>query len=212
MHYSDSGFVALEVAKFEAISSFLWLLNDDSIAADRVSHVAKVYLRASALVSGEHEACVPRARRNIVRHNEFRARTEVESTVVPSPNHVFQRPVILRLDSVDDVVVDDQLLRLVSVDSPCDKVVDDIAIESHVFRVEDEDTLAQARRNSGISHTFYTFSGIMELDRSLIGCFLRAIKEGDIVDVNLTEAVREVFWLEEVRDKNLAAVWARVGG
>jgi len=144
MNYSDAGLVALEVAELETVSSRLWLLDNDSIAADRMSNIAKVHLRFSTLVSGEHKACVPRARSNIVRHNEVCARSKVESAVVSSPDHVLQRPIILCLDSVDDVVVDNQLLRLVRMDSPCDEVVDDIANESHAFRVKDEDTLAQA--------------------------------------------------------------------
>lgn len=98
-------------------------------------------------------------------------------------------------------------------DAPCDEVVDDIAIELHSFRVVDDDTLAQACRNSGIRYTFDTFLGIMELYRRLIGCLLRATPEGDIVHVDLTNAVRfVVYWLLEVSDKNLAAVWARLGG
>jgi len=107
MHYSDSGLVAFEVAKFEAIIRFLCLLNNYSITADRMSHVAKVHLRVSTAVSWKHEACVPRAGNNIVRHKKVRAITEVESAVESIPLHVFQRPIIIWLDSVDDVVVDE---------------------------------------------------------------------------------------------------------
>jgi len=41
IHKSALGLVAFEVAKFDAISYvYLWLLNNDSITVDRVSHVS----------------------------------------------------------------------------------------------------------------------------------------------------------------------------
>jgi len=91
--------------------------------------------------------------------------------------------------------------------------MDDISIELYSFRIVDDDTLAQARRNSRIRNTLDTFFGIIELDRRLIGWLLRATPEGDIVHVDLTNVVRFVVnWLLEVSDENLAAVWARLGG
>jgi len=47
--------------------------------------------------------------------------------------------------------------------------MDDISIELYSFRIVDDDTLAQARRNSRIRNTLDTFFGIIELDRRLIG-------------------------------------------
>jgi len=135
-----------------------------------------VHLRASTLVRWKHEACVPRARNNIVRHSAVIDITVVESTAVTFLSRELdlsrRQPVILCLDSVDDIVVDDYLLTIyVCVDAPCDDVMDDIAIEGHIFRVGDLDTQAQARRNSGIRHTLdlTKFSGFMELNRCLIG-------------------------------------------
>ena len=51
----------------------------------------------------------------------------------------------------------------------------------------------------------------MELDCSKIREFLRAIKDGDIVEVNLAIAVREISRLKEVRDQNLATEGPWIG-
>ena len=51
---------------------------------------------------------------------------------------------------------------------------------------------------------------MVELDGRLVSCFLGAIVHGNIVEINLTLAIREVSWLNKVRDKNLAAVWSRI--
>lgn len=74
------------------------------------------------------------------------------------------------------------MLNIFCVDAPCDDIMDNIAIESHVSRVGDLDTQAQARWNSGIRHTRLDIgtTSITELNRSLIG-LRRAILEGDIV-------------------------------
>ena len=118
MYKSALGLVAFEVAEFNAISFVLPFvlilclqpLNNDSITADRMSHVSKVNLRASTLVSWKHEACVPRARNNIVCHSAVFAFTEVESTAVTLLSRelflVRSQLFIICLDSVDDVLVD----------------------------------------------------------------------------------------------------------
>jgi len=77
-------------------------------------------------------------------------------------------------------------MTIVYVDAPCDDIMDDIASEGHRIRLINLDTHAQARRNSRSRHTQWRILllGPMEFDRRLIG-LLRAIMEGDIVDVDL---------------------------
>jgi len=75
-----------------------------------MGYVSRVHLCASTLVGWKHEACMPGARGDVVCNDELGAFTKVKTTVVPTPYHVFQRPIVLWFDSVDDIVVDDQLL------------------------------------------------------------------------------------------------------
>ena len=85
-----------------------------------------------------------------------------------------------------------------------------VAVQGHVFGVVNDDAFAEARGNCGISHALDTLCGIMELDSSEISLLLRAIEDGNIVQVDLTVAVRKVCWLKVVGHKDLAAEWARI--
>ena len=67
-----------------------------------------------------------------------------------------------------------------------------VAVQGHVFGVVNDDAFAEARGNCGISHTLDTLCGIVELNSSEISLLLRAIEDGNIVQINLTVAVRKV--------------------
>ena len=116
MHSRNPCLVALEAAPFKTIILWIdfikvvWLLYNKPITTDGVSHVSIVNVVAPALVSWQLEANMPRTSSNVIGHDVVRAVSQLDGSDRLGPFHVKQRPRVLRLDTVDNIVIDNDIL------------------------------------------------------------------------------------------------------
>ena len=133
MHYSLSCLVASKVAELGAVRRPTARLDDQPVAADRMSHISSVNGGASALVGRKHVAGMPDAGNDVILHLVIFARAKSDSAVTAEPRIVWPGPALFGCYSypVDDVLFDYEVLGSTTSDTKLDEFVNNVAFEGY---------------------------------------------------------------------------------